>query len=205
MVEPRGVPPGRAGRLWLMRRLYAGRLAADLLDRKVQVLRVELERFVLLRDRTGDRWREAWRAADRWALRGTMAAGVRELRLSAPSTLATLAVTWESVMGVRFPATVDCVVPVPTGADRGPGSVGLAEAATAYRRAVAAAADHAAAVAACRLIEAEIDETRRRLRAITDRWLPALEARLARLRQELDETEREETFRRQRAMAGDRR
>jgi V/A-type H+-transporting ATPase subunit D len=205
MVEPRGLPSGRAGRLWLVRRLHAGRRAAELLDRKVQVLLVERERFARRRDRTGERWREAWRLADRWGLRGTMVSGLDEVRRSAPSALARVAVTWASAMGVTYPATVDCRVPVPSGSDRGPGSVGLAEAATAYRRAVAAAADHAAATAACRLIETEIDETRRRRRAITDRWIPALEARLARLRQELDETEREEIFRRQRTVAGDRR
>jgi V/A-type H+-transporting ATPase subunit D len=71
-------------------------------------------------------------------------------------------------------------------------------AAVAYRRAVRTAAVYGAASAACQVMEADIAETRRRLRAITERWIPRLESRLGRLRQELDEAEREESYRRHR-------
>ncbi|HEY7223092.1 MAG TPA: V-type ATP synthase subunit D [Micromonosporaceae bacterium] len=200
MAEPRGVPPGRAGRLWLTRRLRAGRLAADLLDRKLQVLRVELERFELQRERAGRHWHDAWRRADTWGLRGAMTAGVRELRLATPSTVAELQVTWDTVMGVRYPAEASCSVPSASAADRGPGGAALVEAVSAYQQAVRLAAAYGAASAACRVIESEIIETRRRLRAINDRWIPRLESRLTRLSQELDETEREETFRRHQSL-----
>jgi V/A-type H+-transporting ATPase subunit D len=196
MAELRRVPPGRAGKVWLTRRLHAGRLAADLLDRKLQVLRVEQERLELQRERTQRRWQQAWRTADTWGLRGAMAGGLRELRFATPSTVAELRVTWITVMGVRYPAEADCKPPPASPEDRGPGAAALVEAAAAYRQAVRAAAAYAAATAACQVIEAEVAETRRRLRAITERWIPRLESRLWRLRQELDETEREETFRR---------
>ena len=39
------VPPGRAGRLWLTRRLQVARRGADLLNRKLQILQAELGRF----------------------------------------------------------------------------------------------------------------------------------------------------------------
>jgi V/A-type H+-transporting ATPase subunit D len=202
VAELHHVPPGRAGRLWLTRRLHSGRRAADLLDRKLQVLRLELERFERQRDSAEQRWREAWRAADLWSLRGVMSAGVRELRLAAPSTVAELRVRWDTVMGLGYPAEADCEPPQVSPADRGAGAAALVEATAAYREALRAAAAYGAASAACRAIEAEIGQTRRRLRAITDRWIPRLESRLSRLRQELDETEREESFRRHRASPG---
>jgi V/A-type H+-transporting ATPase subunit D len=199
MAELRHVPPGRAGRLWLDQRLHTGRRAADLLDRKLKVLRAELERFERLRDEADQRWREAWRRADTWGLRATMAEGLRELRLAEPSTMAQVRVEWDSVMGLRYPAAAECEAPPVSPTDRGPGGAALVEASAAYREALRAAAALGAASAACRVIEAEIGQTRRRLRAITERWIPRLESRLTRLRQELDETEREENFRRRRA------
>jgi V/A-type H+-transporting ATPase subunit D len=199
MAELRHVPPGRAGRLWLDQRLHAGRRAADLLDRKLKVLRVELERFERQRDGAEQRWRAAWRAADTWGLRGVMSAGVRELRLATPATSAEVRVRWDSIMGLRYPADADCEPAHISPVDRGPAAAALIEAMAAYQEALRAAAALGAASAACWVIDAEIGQTRRRLRAITNRWIPRLESRLWRLRQELDETEREETFRRRRA------
>src|SRR6187401_2597859 len=115
MAEIRGVPPGRAGRLWLGTRLRSARLAADLLDRKLRVLRAERDRFALLRERAQERWRELWRDADRWTLRAAMTAGLDDPRLSAPPRPASVNIDWTSVMGVRYPASVQCDVPVATG------------------------------------------------------------------------------------------
>jgi V/A-type H+-transporting ATPase subunit D len=183
----------------LASRLHAAQLASDLLDRKLRVLRQERDRFGLIEDRARSAWRSTWRSADRWALRAAVLAGSRDLRLSAPAQPASVDVVWRTVMGVRYPAEVECAVP-PLGADdRSPGSAALIEARTALVDAVAAAAAYAAAVTARRVIDAEIEDTRRRLRAITDRLVPRLGAALTRLTQQLDETEREETFRRLRA------
>ena len=37
------VPPGRAGRLWLQRRLETARRGAGLLDRKLRILQAQLD------------------------------------------------------------------------------------------------------------------------------------------------------------------
>ncbi len=195
MGELRRVPPGRAGRLWLVKRLRAGRLAADLLDRKLQVLHIELERFRLLEERTRERWQKASREADAWIVRAAVLGGQRDVRLSAPQDRASVAISWASVMGVRYPVEATCRVPEAGTTDRGPGSAALVAATVAYREAVEAAVAHAAADTASRVVEAEIAATRRRLHAITDRWIPRLERALRVLTHDLDETERAETFR----------
>ncbi|HEX6872248.1 MAG TPA: V-type ATP synthase subunit D [Micromonosporaceae bacterium] len=196
MADLRRVPPGRAGRLWLIDRLHSGRLAIDLLDRKVRILRTEQERFALLAARTREHWQQAWREADQWGLRAAVIAGVREVRLTAPPTLAQVDVAWASVMGVRYPAEAACrLAEGAGGAARPPASAALVESAAAYRRALAAGVACAAAEAACRVVDAEIAATRRRLRAIEDRWVPRLEAALSALNRQLDETERADIFR----------
>lgn len=188
------VPPGRAGRMWLLRRLHTGRHAADLLDRKVRILRTEQRRCQERAAITGQRWRQAWARADRWARRGAALGGRRELRLAAVPEPARVSVAWVNVMGLRYPGEVHCHLPDPDTV-RSPGTAALVEAAAAYRDAVRAAAEHAAAEAACRQVAAELATTRRRHRAIADRWVPELEAALRRLTAELDENERAETAR----------
>lgn len=195
MSELRRVPPGRAGRLWLTGRLRAARLAADLLDRKLRVLRLEEERFRLLERRTSAQWQESWRRADTWSRRASVLTGQRGVRLSAPAEPAGIALSWANVMGVRYPVRATCTVPEMTPHSRSPDSAALVEAAAAYRDALGAAAAHATAAAACRVIEAEIATTRRRRYAITDRWIPRLERALSTIASELDETERADTFR----------
>lgn len=195
MARLRGLPPGRAGRLWLAGRLRAGRRAADLLDRKLHVLLLERDRFGQIEQRTRARWQASWREADTWIVRAAVLGGERDVRLSAPPERAEITVSWASVMGVRYPVDATCRPPETSPSQRGPGSAALVEAAAAYREAIQAAAAHAASDAACRAIDAEIATTRRRLHAINDRWLPRLEHALRDLTRELDETERAETFR----------
>jgi V/A-type H+-transporting ATPase subunit D len=195
MADQRRVPPGRAGRLWLLARLRTGHLATDLLDRKLRILRTEQERFRLLAERTGALWQESCQRADEWGVRGAMLGGQRELRLAAGAEPADVTVAWAGVMGVRYPVGATCRIPDVSGADRGPGTAALVEAAAAYRTAVRAAAAHAAAAAACRTVDAEVTATRRRLRAIADRWVPRLETALRELSSRLEETERAETVR----------
>jgi V/A-type H+-transporting ATPase subunit D len=185
---------GRAGRLWLRDRLSTGRLAADLLDRKLRILREEQRRFHMSADQTGAAWSEALRRAQTAGLRAAMMGGRRELRLFAPPP-ADVMVTWASVMGLRYPVGATCRFPPTSDADRCPGTTALIEAVPAYRSAVTAAAAHAAATAACRAIDTEVADTARRLRAITDRWLPALQDQLREVSQRLEETERAETAR----------
>jgi V/A-type H+-transporting ATPase subunit D len=195
MREMRQVPPGRAGRLWLRRRLDTARRGVTLLDRKLRILRTEQERARLLADRTGARWRERSADAEKWLTRAALLGGEREIRLGTVPPLAEVTVTWGAVMGTRYPTGATCRPYEPTGTERRPGTAALAEAVDAYRAALRAAVEHAAAERACHVLDDEVAATRLRLRALTDRWLPRLEGALAALVQRLDENERAETVR----------
>lgn len=191
MAELR-VPPGRAGRLWLNRRLGTARHAAALLDRKLHVLRTERERLALVAEHTGAEWAAAQREADEWLTRAAVLGGQRDLRLSSADRLAEVTIRWDAVMGVRYPGDTVFTPPAESAGARIPGTAALVEAAAAHQRALRAAVAHAAATAACRILEAETAETRRRLHAIADRWTPRLESALRLLVERLDETERAE-------------
>jgi V/A-type H+-transporting ATPase subunit D len=178
-----------------MRRLRTAHLAADLLDRKLRILLAEQERLRARAGAAAAAWRLAWRSADTWALRGTVLAGHRELSLAAAPVPARCTVEWVNVMGIRYPAAARCLVPEPPGGSRSPGSAALVKATAAYRDALAAAAAHAAADATGRILAAEIAATRRRLHAITDRWVPRLEDALRERVTRLAEDELAETVR----------
>jgi V/A-type H+-transporting ATPase subunit D len=196
MTELVRVPPGRAGRLWLRRRLGTAGRGAELLDRKLRILRTEQEHFRILAQRTGAEWRATYAEADTWLRRGAVLGGQRELRLCQAEQPAEVAVEWSAVMGVRYPRRATCVPGGGGPGQRAPGTAAVAEAASAYCHALVAAADHAAALAACRVIDAEVAHTRRLLRAIEDRWMPRLERALSELTQRLEEDERSESVRR---------
>jgi V/A-type H+-transporting ATPase subunit D len=121
--------------------------------------------------------------------------GQREIRLTTGPPSAQADIEWGSVMGARYPLHARCRLPEPTGAERIPGTAALSEAIEAHRGAVAAAVAHAAAREACRIVDAEVTDTRRRLRALTDRWVPRLDAATHSLNERLEENERAETTR----------
>lgn len=194
-------PPGRAGRLWLEHRLHTADRGAQLLDRKLRILRTEEERFRLLAERTGADWRRLCAEADVWLRRGALLGGQREIRLSQAEQPADVTIEWGAVMGVRYPRRAICRPGGGQTPQRGPGTAALAEATVAYRQALAAAAEHASALRACQVIEREVDKTRRLLRAIQDRWMPRLQCALRELTERLEEDERSETVRRRWAAA----
>jgi V/A-type H+-transporting ATPase subunit D len=193
--ELRQVPPGRAGRLWLRRRLDTAARGITLLDRKLRILRTEQERAALLAERTGAQWSQRCADADRWLARAALLGGDREIRLCTVPPVAEVTVTWGAVMGTRYPTGATCRPYQPTGTERPPGTAALTEAATAYAAALRAAVEHAAAVRSQHILDREVASTRLRLRALTDRWLPRLEGALSDLVQRLEEAEREETVR----------
>lgn len=179
------VPPGRAGRLWLTRRLQVARRGADLLDRKLQILQAEVGRRRAAAARTAAEWDHCCADAQQWLLRASMLGGQRAIRLAADGQTAGVTVSYESTMGVRHPADAECRIPVPATWD------GPAMAATrqAHGAALTAAVRHAAAAEALRVIEAEALTTRCQLRAIKDRWIPRLEQALAEVTAALEEQE----------------
>jgi vacuolar-type H+-ATPase subunit D/Vma8 len=167
-----------------------------LLDRKLNVLRSEQAR---LRDEDGRaerQWTEAYAVAQLWLRRSAMLGGEREIRMAAASSPATVELSWRGIMGVRCPAVERTVAPDPaTSAQCPPGTAALPIAAAAYATALDAAARRAAAAAALAAVSAEVTLTAQRLHAISDRWIPRLEAARDVVARRLDEAERDETIR----------
>ncbi len=179
------VPPGRAGRLWLTRRLQVARRGADLLDRKLRILLAELGRRRASAAQTAAEWDRCCADAEQWLLRACMRGGQRAVRLAADGQAADVTISYEITMGVPHPAHTTCRIPVPATWD-GPT---LAATRQAHGAALTAAVRHAAAAEALRVIEAEALATRYRLRAVRDRWIPRLEQALAEVTLALEEQE----------------
>jgi len=179
------VPPGRAGRLWLTRRLQVARRGADLLDRKLRVLQVELDSRRAAAAQTAAEWDRHCVDAERWLLRASLLGGQRAVRLATDGQAADVTISYATTMGVRHPDSTTCVVPAGATLD-GPT---LTLTRQAHGAALAAAVRHAAAAEALRVIEAEALATRYRLRAIKDRWIPQLEQALAEVTLAIEEQE----------------
>jgi V/A-type H+-transporting ATPase subunit D len=179
------VPPGRAGRLWLTRRLQVARRGADLLDRKLRILTEELGGLREAAAQTAADWNRSCAEAERWLLRASLLGGQRSLRLAADGQVANVTISYAVSMGVRHPASTTCVIPASATWD-GPT---LTRTRQAHGAALAAAVRHAAAAEALRVIEAEALATRYRLRAIRDRWIPRLEQALAEVTLAIEEQE----------------
>lgn len=191
------VPPGRAGRLWLARRLETARRGAGLLDRKLRILQGELDRRRAAAAQTAARWENCQADADRWLLRASLLSGQRAVRLAGDTQPADVTVSYATTMGIRYPAQAECAIPVPATWD---GPV-LAQTRQAHRAALDAAVQHAAAAAALRILEDETAVTRYRLRAVKDRWIPRLEQTLAEVTFEIEELERADAARLRRAVS----
>ena len=191
------VPPGRAGRPWLLHRLEVARSAADVLEEKRRALlrrRETLAREVA--DARLDWDRLAGEAAELHRRARTLS-GARRVRLAAffGGGRADARVQWRNVLGVNLPtatevAFTEAIDLAPFGA-----TVPLVLAAGAHRRALTAAAEFARAREAHRRVSEELMHTARRLRAIEKRWMPEHEQALARLDLRLDELEREDSSR----------
>jgi V/A-type H+/Na+-transporting ATPase subunit D len=190
-VPKLAVPPGRAGRIWIVRRLETARRGADLLDRKLRILQGELARRQAAAAETEAHWDRCQADAQTWLLRASLLGGQRAITLASDGQRAGVTVRYELAMGVRYPSRATCTFPSPATWD---GPV-VARTRQAHRTALAAAAEHAAATAAVRVVDAEVRATRYRLRAVQDRWIPALEQALADVTFELEEQERSDAAR----------
>lgn len=197
------VPPGRAGRLWLMRRLDVAGRGAEVLDQKRRTLLRERQRTAAALEEAAASWERLGLLAAQSNDRALALAGERRLRLGAVHLRrpTTVEVTWRNAIGTTIPtgARPDVADP-PDFVALGGGSV-VAQAAEMHRQALAAAADHAVARAAHEAIEAEFAATTRRLRAIERRWIPEHERALRRLELELAERDLEDIARARRAGA----
>ena len=202
MTAPRGIPPGRAGRTWLHARLTTARRAADLLRAKLHVLQGEQQRYHREAGRTAAAWAASCRAAEEWSLRAALLGGRRALLAAVPSEPARVEVVRTLSMGVEHPVTATVRGGEPAATAVPPGNAALVQAAAASRAALASAAEHAAVTEAVRRLDAEVTATRRRLRAVEDRWIPRLTEALHELEAVLAETELAEGDRLRRAHGG---
>ncbi|HEX9033126.1 MAG TPA: V-type ATP synthase subunit D [Streptosporangiaceae bacterium] len=181
------VPPGRAGRLWLDRRLGAARRGADLLDRKLRILQAELAGLRDTAARTEQEWHRCSAEADRTLLVVALLGGQRAVRLAAATGRARVDITWAVTIGVRHPAEASYV---PPSAPESWAGQPVEHARLAHADALAAAVRHAVAAEAVRIVEAEAVATRYRLRAIRDRLIPSLEQARSEVALAIDELER---------------
>ena len=188
-------PPGRAGRIWLLRRIAVARRGRDVLEQKRLALLREAEQLRTQRDEAQRAWDESAREAERWWQRAALLAGQRPLRITAALVPEAAGVTVHrrSSLGVTVPADPELRLPPPATSARGSSALALAGA--AHRRALEAAAALAVTERAYAATLAEAAATGRRLRAIERRWLPEHERALDLLELELDEVDREDAAR----------
>lgn len=193
-------PPGRSGRLILRRRLVTSERAGDLLSQKEEALRRERERLSGQVVRTRTVWEHSCAEMDVAVARVRLLGGATELRAMtvARADEATVTCRWQTAMGVEYPGDVT-VEPGPV--PRSVSTAAFGPATLACRTALAAGAEHAAAVLAVERIDHELAETRRRRRAVVDRLVPQLTRELHQVEIDLDEAEREEALRTRLAVA----
>jgi V/A-type H+/Na+-transporting ATPase subunit D len=191
---PEALPPGRAGRLWLVSRLNSTRRSLELLDRKRQLLLAELTAMVDRRARAAADWRAACAEAERWGARANALAGATEVGRAGASVAGTarVEIPWPNTMGVVHPGRPAPDLPLLDPTEAAATSAAVGPAAAAARDALAAAAEFGSAEEAHRLLAAELAATERRHRTLERHRLPALEEALTRLELRLEELEREE-------------
>lgn len=192
------VPPGRAGRMWLRRKLDTAARGRDQLDRKLRILVPERERLLILDERCRADWARTCGEARVWLLRAGLLGGEDALRAAIPSEPATVAVAWTSAMGLSYPTDVHLTgTPAPLPAAASNAAIGPAIA--AWREALLAGVRLAAASEALRRVEEEVMVTRQRLRALDKRWVPNLVMALESLELALEQAEQEDGVRLRRA------
>ena len=189
-------PPGRAGRLWLGRRLDVARRADDVLDQKRRALRRAVDEAERLCEEARREWEPVAREAETWWNRAAVLAGERTLDLALHDVErpAGVRIGWKNTLGVEHPA--DPLVDVPAApAFPAGGSAALAYAAQMHGRALEAAAELGVAQLVRERTAAELQRTTQRLRALERRWIPEHEHALRELELALDEGDREEAAR----------
>ena len=200
------VPPGRTGRLWLMRKLAIAARGVEVLDEKRQALVREQRRLSQELDSAAATWEQRARLAAEWNDRALALVGARRLRLASlpREGSAEVAVDWRNVLGAACPGDATIRVgPAPDYVALG-GGAAVARAASAHEQALAAAAALAAARAAYGAVTRELVATTRRQRAIERRWIPEHEDALRRLELLLDQRELEDAARARKAASSGR-
>jgi V/A-type H+-transporting ATPase subunit D len=194
---PLRIPPGRAGRIWLVRRLETARRGADLLDRKRQALLRERSRVRSEVEAARRAWEGAAARVTIWSARALMLDGAGRLELLSRHVdgEASLGLEWSNLMGAQLPAVPRLSVPEPPPLSALGASSATVLLAEACCEATRAAARYAVAARADEELSEQLGRTARRLRALQQRWIPQHERALAQLDLALDETQREQAVR----------
>jgi V/A-type H+-transporting ATPase subunit D len=189
------VPPGRMGRLWVLNRLDLAERGVTLLEQKLHSLIALQEELQRKAEQSRYDWQRACREADMWGLRAVLLGGQNAIDLAVTTAPASVTVQWTVTAGVRYPDVAACVLP----REHDPAVIystsASLQAARAYRAALAAAAECAAAQSAVKTIEREVRTTRLRVRALSRHWLPKLRQELVRIELELEEEDRDGAIR----------
>jgi V/A-type H+/Na+-transporting ATPase subunit D len=191
------IPPGRAGRIWLVARLEIAARGAELLDRKRQALLRKQRRLLSELQDARLAWTAAARDVGLWTARAAILDGSRRFELLARHVdgEAALELSWSNLMGARLPAVQRIELP-----EASPLSALGASSATvlldrACREATLAAVHCAVVERAEAEVSAEFARAVRRLRALEERWIPQHQQALAQLDLALDESQREQAAR----------
>lgn len=195
-----GLPPGRAGRNWLRRRLATAERGREQIDRKLRVLFPEQQRLAALAARHRADWVSACADADAWLLRAALLGGQDALRGAGGREPVSVQVRWATSMGLSYPSSAE-LSPSSTQPPLLTANAAVGPAATAFRAALVAGVNTAVAEEGVRRVDAEIALTRRRLRALEKRWLPWLHQELVDLELALEQTEQDDALRLRRATA----
>jgi V/A-type H+/Na+-transporting ATPase subunit D len=193
------IPPGRAGRIWLRRRLSAAERGREQLDRKLRVLVVEQAKLRAVAESYRRQWVRACGDGSDWLLRAALLGGEDAIRQASPREPVTVSVTWANTVGVHHPQDVAIADDIDA-ATAGLSNAALTPAIRAFQQAMIAGVRTAAADEAVRRVDAEIAVTRRRMRALDKRWLPWLHEALAQRELALEQAEQEDGVRLRRAI-----
>lgn len=193
------VPPGRAGRMWLRRRLVTAERGHEQLDRKLRILIPERQRLQTRAARRHEEWVAAHADAQAWLLRASMLGGQDAIRAAAAPGLVDVTVLWTTAMGLAYPEDVTISHPGPD-VPVLPSNAAMAPAVRAFRAALLAGSRAAAVDESVRRVEAEIGVTRRRMRALDKHWLPWLRAEISTLELSLEQSEQEDGMRLRRSV-----
>ncbi len=166
-----------------------------MLDRRLRILRSHQAQTTRRAADTRAAFVTASHDAEAASLRAALSQGEAGLQPPSEPGSATVDVEWAALMGARFPSQGHLHLPDATGPARVVSSASVEIATETYREALTAAVAYAVAEAAARVVEAEIDTTGLRLRAIEDRWIPRLAKSRSALELALAEDERGEAVR----------
>jgi len=107
------IPPGRAGRTWLVGRLEIARRGAELLDRKRQALLRERAAVRAEVEEARRAWHDAAAEVALWTARSSMLDGPARLELLTRHVdgQASVELSWANLMGARLPSVSAVALP----------------------------------------------------------------------------------------------